>query len=115
MPPGFDPQHIHAAPGSDAEADRAFIAAHWTRHRDDRDDDLDESLWSCDRFDAATRECAAHDGRPPVCRGYPWYRDGPTAGRAALLPSMCSYALDVPPAWRREGAWPLIPIEVIRR
>lgn len=115
MPLDFDPKYLNVRPGSDAETDKAFMLEHWTPHPDHSDASLTASLWQCDRFDPATRECTAHDERPPVCRGYPWYRDGPTPERAALAYSCCSFLLDVPPAWRPKGAWPLIPIEVIRR
>jgi Fe-S-cluster containining protein len=27
--------------------------------------------YQCDRFDAVSRLCTAHDERPPICRAYP--------------------------------------------
>jgi hypothetical protein len=87
--------------------DADFIAAHWTPDGD--------SGCKCDAFDPATGLCGAHDSRPPVCRNYPWYSDGPGAERAASLPSHCSYLADVPRAERPEGSRPLIPLTVIAR
>jgi Fe-S-cluster containining protein len=115
MMPDWDPHLIAPLPGSDAETDIAFIHEHWACHPDHSDADIAESLWKCDRFDPDRRSCTAHGDRPPVCRNYPWYRDGPTAERAGNLPSRCSFLGDVPPDWRPAGAYPLIPIKVVRR
>ncbi len=52
----------------------------------------------------------------PVCRGFPWYLDGPTAQRSSnLAHPRCSYLLEAAPADRPEGSRPLIPVEVVRR
>ena len=113
MPPDFDPAAVEAEPGSRTAADLAFIRQHWTRRRP-RDES--DSHWTCDHFDPHGRTCAAYEQRPPVCQGFPWYRDGPTAERGQRLAHpRCSYLLDVPPAHRPESARPLIPIEVVRR
>lgn len=95
-----------------------FIADHWLET--ERDDE--RALYECDRFDSLTRRCRAHDERPPVCRGFPWYENTPlddagvaTPERISRLPARCSYALDVPPEQRRDDARPLIPITVVRR
>lgn len=53
------------------------------------------------------------EGRPSVCRDFPWYGEHPIERRARSLDKGCSYLLDVPPAMRPEGARPLIPIEVV--
>lgn len=95
------------------EETKAFAAKHWHRRGD-----VDEDGWvayDCDHFDTETRLCTAGEDRPPVCRYYPWYLDGPTPGRAAGLHPQCSYLLDVPPADRPEGSYPLIPVEVLLR
>lgn len=47
--------------------DADFIAAHWTPREDG---------CTCDMFDPATNLCTAQDGKPPVCRDYPWYSAG---------------------------------------
>lgn len=113
MPPDFDPMAVEAKPDSHAAADLAFIRQHWTRRRP-RDEQ--DSHWTCDRFDASARACTAYGDRPPICRNFPWYRDGPTPQRARnLAHPRCSYLLDVPPADRPDGARPLIPIEVVCR
>jgi hypothetical protein len=90
-------------------ADVDFMEQHWKELPDDPDH------YSCDRFDPTTRLCTDQEGKPPVCRDYPWYRRG-AKGRedyARGLPSRCSYLLDVAPGKRPEGARPLIPIEVL--
>jgi Fe-S-cluster containining protein len=97
-------------PGSEQQADADFAAEHWHK----RDDGTD-SNYTCDMFDPESRECTAHEARPPVCRNYPWYGHIPGRDRAAGMHPECSYLGDVPPADRPEGAWPLIPIEVVRR
>lgn len=33
-------------------------------------------VYSCRHFDAVTRLCTAHEKRPDMCRGYPWYTRG---------------------------------------
>jgi Fe-S-cluster containining protein len=69
----------------------------------------------CDAFDPQTRLCTAHENRPPVCRDYPWYDDGPTAERGGHMGGQCSYLADLPPDQRPEGARPLIPLSVVTR
>jgi Fe-S-cluster containining protein len=68
----------------------------------------------CDMFDTTTRLCTAYEGRPPVCSGFPWYGEAQTPEHIAVLPSRCSYALDVLVASRRRDSKPLIPLRVIR-
>lgn len=88
-----------------------FAAEHWHLRADSPED---ASHYDCDQFDPGTRLCGAGDARPPVCKNFPWYSDGPTGKRAEHLDLECSYLLDLPAADRPEGARPLIPIEVIR-
>lgn len=92
-------------PGGNWRQDADFIAAHWVPDGD--------SGCRCDMFDSVTRLCTAGDSKPPVCRGYPWYSDGPTADRARDLFPQCSYLADVPASQRPEGARPLIPVTVL--
>lgn len=92
-------------PGGRWRQDADFIAEHWTPQGEH---------CVCDRYDPDTASCTAHDERPPVCRDYPWYRDGPTQERAARLEPQCSYLLDVAPTQRPAGARPLIPIEPVK-
>jgi Fe-S-cluster containining protein len=97
-------------PDGDLRADADFAATHWTV--------LDRAAHPlfgdnfarirCDAFDAESRRCTAHQDRPPVCRGYPWF-GAPSARRAAGLPRQCSYLLDLPVADRPAGARPLTP------
>lgn len=85
--------------------DADFIAVHWTPDGDDG--------CKCDAYDPAAALCLAHDSRPPVCRDYPWYSDGPGGDETMRLPSQCSYLADLPRDARPEGSRPLIPITVI--
>lgn len=87
-----------------------FADVHW-HLREEAPDGAQH--FDCDQFDPDARLCKAGEDRPPVCRFFPWYLDGPTADRAEDLHSHCSYLLDLPAAGRPEGARPLIPIEVI--
>ncbi len=76
-------------------ASDAFMRQHWHRL-----DGYDNPRYSCDQFDTETRLCTAHDERPPVCRGFPWYGRPPEdEGRqpvAASLSPRCSFNADVP-------------------
>jgi Fe-S-cluster containining protein len=82
----------------------AFIAEHWNEiERDDTD-----VRYRCDQFDQTRRVCMAHDQRPPVCSGFPWYGDQP--GSNDRVHPRCTFWLDVPPDQRRSDARPLLPI-----
>lgn len=53
----------------------------------------------CDQFNSDTRECMAHDDKPRVCSGFPWYGrtpDDPDCSPvASALSPRCSYNADV--------------------
>lgn len=108
--------------GVSDDADGRFAREHWrpvgqsmlTGH----------VLVECDRFDPDTKLCTAHEDRPPICRGFPFYGRPPNLaalgsgqvldrdhGRTDLG---CSYLLDLPAEWRPPGVKPLIPLEVIK-
>lgn len=53
----------------------------------------DAHLYTCDRLGDDGR-CLAYDERPLVCRGYPWYDQGPRA--MPLADPECGYGVDVP-------------------
>jgi Fe-S-cluster containining protein len=74
----------------DAPADLRFIDAHW-RATGERRGGL--HAYACDRFDPGTRLCTAHDERPPICRGYPWYDEAPGT-RLVVLPQRCAFRAD---------------------
>jgi Fe-S-cluster containining protein len=69
--------------------------------------------YRCKSYDPVHALCTAHDDRPPVCRHYPWYSQGPTRAKARKMGGQCSYLLDVPPANRPAGSHPLIPITAV--
>ncbi|HEU5034036.1 MAG TPA: YkgJ family cysteine cluster protein [Mycobacteriales bacterium] len=82
------PADIRQSAATTGSADLVFAAAHWQPTGARTDDGL--HAYRCDRFDAASRLCTAHDERPPICRGYPWYDDAPGT-RLVLLPTRCSF------------------------
>jgi Fe-S-cluster containining protein len=59
---------------------------------------VDAHLYTCDRL-GPDGQCTAHDERPLVCRGYPWY-DGPPRDMPLADPE-CGYATDRPAAGAR--------------
>ncbi len=74
-------------------ANARFIVDHW-HSNGQPDSDRRHRLYSCDRFDPQTRLCTAHEDRPPICRGFPYY------GRETItvdLPEQCSYRDDWQP------------------
>jgi Fe-S-cluster containining protein len=76
-----------------ADDDLTFISAHW-RATGERRDGL--HAYRCDFFDSDSRLCTAHDDRPPICRGYPWYDANP-GDREVELPARCAFRADLPP------------------
>lgn len=59
-------------------------------------------FYSCRHFDDEARVCTNYDGRPPTCRGYPWYGAAPNPGMN--LPAPCAFLTDV-----GEVPVPLVP------
>lgn len=92
-------------PAGRKRADADFIAAHFAEDCD--------GYWTCDAYDPEAHECTAHEDRPPLCSGYPWYDEKPSAERAEHVHRECSYLADLPPSDRPEGSRPLIPLTVI--
>jgi Fe-S-cluster containining protein len=84
-----------------------FIGQHMTEVG--RSENID---YQCDFFNHETRLCEAHELRPPMCSGYPFYPGRTDAEVAKLLYSRCSYGLDVSPSLREPGSRPLIPVTV---
>lgn len=95
--------------GHGDEASTEFARAHW-RLRQEQPDPTSRH-YTCDRFDPDSRLCTAHEDRPPVCSGFPWYGRVPMAG--PLVNPRCSFQWDLPSHQRPAGAWPLIPLTVI--
>jgi len=83
-------------------SDAIFAAEHW--HPQSREDAMrrnpyytsrlpaDAYLYWCDRL-GDDGSCTAHDDRPLVCRGYPWY-DQPVRAME-LADQNCGYFYDV--------------------
>jgi Fe-S-cluster containining protein len=72
------------------EANARFILEHW--HRSGGGGRA--TVYDCDAFDRTSRLCTAHQDRPPICAGYPWYGDEPGVRTPRLSPH-CSFNLDV--------------------
>lgn len=66
-----------------------FVTEHWTATQVS----VSSARWSCDAFDPDTRLCTAHEARPPVCSGFPWYGQEPTLTKE--LHPRCSFNADV--------------------
>jgi Fe-S-cluster containining protein len=62
-----------------------FVLEYWSHKDNDR--------WECSFFNTETRQCEAHDLRPPICEGYPWYSKGPGDKE---LENKCGYWYDIP-------------------
>lgn len=69
----------------------AFVKAHWTRQEERPPDG--SFVWDCAKFDSVTRECTAHESRPPICSGYPWYGKPPY--RESNLSPQCTFNADI--------------------
>lgn len=50
-------------------------------------------FYSCRNLDPETRRCGIYDHRPPACREFPWYGEGPDARKA--LPAACEFNREV--------------------
>jgi Fe-S-cluster containining protein len=87
-----------------------FAAEHWHLREAQPEQDRE---YDCDMYNPQTLLCTAGEGRPPVCRGYPWYGEDPSVRRSLGLAEQCSYLLDVAPSLRPPNARPLIPLEVL--
>ncbi len=81
-----------------------FFRDHWTSIGSNEVTENGETVTMhrvrCDQYDRATRTCQAHDNRPQVCSGYPWYGRAPGDPDrdviAASLSPRCSFNADVP-------------------
>jgi len=76
-----------------SQEDARFILAHW-HYRPDAKDAWDAT---CDMWDPDTKRCRDYEHRPPVCRDYPYYSDGPNLARLEWLPDECGYRDDWQP------------------
>lgn len=50
--------------------DAWFIGTHWVYEGPDK---INGHKYQCSMFNKETRTCMAHEARPEVCKGYPWY------------------------------------------
>ena len=56
--------------------------------------DYGGNFYRCAQFDTGTKECMAHNDRPNVCSGFPWYGGAPRVGPLWQYPE-CSYRDDI--------------------
>lgn len=113
-----DPATDDKLPPEVAELQRVmWLNGQWARH-DLRMVDIlrgattDLIAFECRHFDKDSRLCTAHDQRPPVCSGFPWY-DRPPLTAGLMPPSIrCSYWEDVAVEIRPKGWVKLSPEEI---
>jgi Fe-S-cluster containining protein len=94
----------------DRVANAEFLLAHWRPAAEDAA--LPMPRFTCDAFDPTTRLCTAHESRPPICSGYPWYGRAPrevdVENRIGSL--RCSFWADVPLDQRPGASLRLLPV-----
>jgi Fe-S-cluster containining protein len=88
-------------------ANADFLTSHWTPIPEDAGKAMPR--FQCSAFDPATRLCTAHDSRPPICSGYPWYGSDERPTRR-LWSHRCSFWADVPLEDRPGGNLRALPV-----
>lgn len=95
-----------------------FIVAHWHEVGEaeaavllpEMVDERHGAYYTCDQFDGERNLCMAHDTRPPICSGFPWYGTAPGGPyRLHRAFRRCGYWADVP----RED-WPATVVPMRR-
>jgi Fe-S-cluster containining protein len=108
-----------------------FVLKHWRRISRAKAAALNPLLlknpggyfYACDAYDKERRLCTAHDTRPAICSGFPWYNEPPYSQDAGWTPEAetlrpwteCSFWLDVPQDQWAEGVRPIgwIPLDEV--
>jgi Fe-S-cluster containining protein len=54
-----------------------------------------QGTYICSNFDGDTNMCRAHNDKPSICAGFPWYGKEPHKGALDGLPN-CGYRVDLP-------------------
>ena len=89
---------LNAGGATDVDSSIPFIRDHWVRRPglapDRVNAEFGGTAWDCDRYDPASGECLAHNDRPPVCSGFPWYAHGPNRDRITL-DMVCTFHADL--------------------
>lgn len=68
-----------------------FILENWQLQNNGR--------WQCSFFNSQTRKCEAHNLRPPICAGFPFYGRNPQEpgfANTKVLDNKCGYWYDIP-------------------
>jgi Fe-S-cluster containining protein len=92
LPPAEVRQGAEVSRIPEERATLVFARDHWTWTG--QEDPTAGWSYRCSFFDPASRLCTAHEHRPPVCRGYPWFGAEPRRG-LPLLPQRCSHWADL--------------------
>ncbi len=91
----FDPENIpdkfKNSENPKTIKDVEFISQHWHLIQGT------QYVANCDMYDSESKLCTAHDDRPPVCEGYPWYGERPSLDHrnSKYLPPQCSFTTDI--------------------
>ena len=74
---------------ADNQATAIFVLKYW-KVLEERGE---SAKYECTFFDKETRLCTAHESRPPVCSGFPWYNSKPRL--SVGISPRCSFNGDV--------------------
>jgi Fe-S-cluster containining protein len=105
LPEGWEPGDRLLA--EKQHADCSFVAAHW--HRISQAEAAERLpgmgypgayFYACDMWDSETKLCRAGDGRPPICKDFPWYGRPPGERPLHRAFRRCAYWGDVDPELR---------------
>lgn len=89
-------EHLHPMGRPEGRARQPWAKGKgWSERIDDEGNPIIEAVfyYQCDRYDPVAKQCTDYDGRPGMCRSYPW-ADG-IANPGADLPPTCSYRADI--------------------
>jgi Putative zinc- or iron-chelating domain len=89
-------EHLHPIPRREGRARQAWAKGRgWNERIDEHGDPVIEAVfyYGCDRYDPVAKRCTDYEGRPGMCRDYPWHTGAPIEG--ADLPPTCSYRADI--------------------
>lgn len=101
---GFVAQFFHEVTPGEADEMLPYVD-----HRD-LADRAGYHFYRCDFFNEDARICMAHNARPALCSGFPWYGKKPDGANIGGY-LRCSYWEDVPEGERPPG----VPVEITPR
>ena len=89
-------EHLHPIPRRDGMARQPWARGRgWSERIDGHGQPVIEAAfyYECDRYDPVAKRCTDYEGRPSMCRDYPWSGGPPNPD--ADLPPTCSYRADL--------------------